>query len=207
MTHSAANLPSCSDRRKSLRHYLTRPMRAELIYGRQRIAIESGSISNISKDGIGLRTTVQGMKVIAGATVTIAVPQTDKVLTLSGKVTTIRSGIDIGILIDAEAQSALGDMFDSERDSAVVSAPQAGKSRLGGTVSISARHPMRWALQAGATRFDLSGVVALDSSGIGMLLRLNEREGVTIEKCSSHVCRLVKLCGTANLCSPDCESA
>ena len=198
---------SRSDRRGSLRHYLTRPVRAELVYGCQRIAIESGAIYDISEGGVGVRTS-QRMTVPSGAAVTIAVPQDDRVLTMAGKVATNRNGYELGICVGGGPQAnPLVDMLGDRLESAAVSPPQHGKAHLSGTLSLAARHPIRWAVEAGATRLDMSEVSVLDSSGIGLLLQTNARHGVTIEKCSAQVCRLVRLCGVATVCADDCRQA
>lgn len=205
MDHFASSAAR-ADRRESPRHYLARPMRAEVVYGRQRIAIESGAICDVSRQGLGLRAS-HSMKLVPGAAVTIAVSQDDKVTTLYGQVATVRHGIELGIKVGGAGHNPLLDMLGRGVDSAVVSAPRNGKASLSGTVTITARHPIRWAVDAGATCLDMSDVTTLDSSGLGLLLHVNERHAITIEKCTPQVCRLIKLCQTQRLCAADCPKA
>ena len=204
--HHAIATPRGADRRESPRHYLARPMRAEVVYGRQHIAVESGAICDVSRQGLGLRAS-QSMKLTAGAVVTVAVSQDDKVTTLYGTVATVRHGVELGIKVGGAGQNPLLDMLGRGVDSAVVSAPKNGKASLSGTVSITARHPIRWAVDAGATCLDLSDVRMLDSSGLGLLLHVNERNAITVENCTPQVCRLIKLCQTQRLCAADCANA
>lgn len=206
MSPSYADRMLRADRRESQRHYLTRPLRAELVFGRQRIGIESGRICDISDGGIGVRA-LQRMNLGSGAALTVAVVRDDKVVTLSGRVATIRHGTDIGVQVAPDDGKSLVEALDAGRDSVTATPPRDGRASLAGTVSMAARHPVRWVLKAGATRLDMSGVTALDSSGIGLLLQINERDGVTIEKCAPQVCRIIKFCRTATLCSPDCRNA
>lgn len=203
MNSLSTETSTCADRREAPRHYLTWPMRAELVYGGHRMLVGSGSICNISKVGIGLRSSGQA-KIAPGTPFTIAISRNDQVVTLTGKVAAVRQGVDIGIQLGSSAANPLLDMLDENLESAVVTPPQHGVARLSGTVSMAARHPIRWAIQAGARRVNLAAVTALDSSGIGMLLQFHDRDGLTIERCPPHVCRLIKLCGTAALCSAEC---
>lgn len=202
MTTPASSTASRGDRRGSPRQYLTRPVRAEIVYGRQRMAIESGVIYDLSEEGIGMRAA-HWIKLAAGTPVTVAVPRDKEVVTLSGSIAVVRGGLDIGIKVDGRGDNPLLGQFEG----AAVSAQAKGKTRLTGALSMSARHPVRWALQAGVRRLDLSGVTTVDSSGIGMLLQLMERDGVTIENCADKVCRLVKMCGIRGLCAPECPAA
>ncbi|MDD5248097.1 MAG: PilZ domain-containing protein [Rhodocyclaceae bacterium] len=203
MNRSATTTLQRSERRELPRHYLTRPMRAELVWGRQRFGVASGAIADLSKAGLGLRTA-RRMGIAPGAMVTVAIPRQDKVLTLSGTVAASRGGYDIGISLDG---NPLFEMLGGELDSVSVSLPQDGKARLCGSVTLNARHPIGWAIAAGARRFDMGAASALDSSGIGMLLQFNERHGVTVGNCAPQVCRLIKLCGTPALCAGDCRKA
>jgi hypothetical protein len=206
MNRSATESAQRCDRRESLRHYLTRPLRAELVWGRRRFAIESGAIADVSTAGLGLRIA-RRMRIAPGAVVTVAIPQPNRVLTLSGTVAAIRAGYDIGIELGERDGNPLFDMLGGELDSVAVSLPQNGKARLSGSVTLSARHAVGWAIESGAARLDMSAATALDSSGIGMLLRFNERSGVTLGNCAPQVCRLIKLCGTSALCPADCRNS
>lgn len=205
MNHFASSAAR-ADRRESPRHYLAKPMRAELVYGHQRIAIESAAICDVSREGLGLRAT-HAMKLAPGAVLTIAVSQDDKVVTLFGKVAAIRHGVELGLKMGGAGHNPLLDMLGRGVDSAVISAPKDGKSRLSGTVTMTARHPIRWAVNAGATRLDMSEVTGLDSSGLGLLLQVNERHDITVEKCTPYVCRLIKLCRSQTLCAADCAAS
>lgn len=204
MNRPSSAASSGADRRSSPRHYLARPMQAELIYGRQRIAIESGRISNISQEGIGLRSSAP-VKLVPGAMVTVATRQGDQIVTASGTLKSIRYGVELGLTLCKH--NPLFGMLGDKLGSATVSVPEKGLARLSGTIALSSRHPINWAIKGGAKVLNMTGVATIDSAGIGMLLMFNERDGLRIEKCLPEVCRLIKMCRPAALCAPDCQHA
>lgn len=198
-----ASNSSLENRRKSLRHYLSRNIPAELVFGRQRIAVESGRIADISDAGIGIRAA-QPVPLKPGAAVTVATTVADRVVTLSGRVAFARHGRDLGIEIAGrEDRDRLGEIAGCN-DSVAVANPDGQRTHVSGKVSMAARHPIRWALQAGVSRLDLSRATDIDSSGLGLLLMLNERDGLRIENCADQVCRLVDLTRLQRICIADC---
>lgn len=205
MSHHAHPPAAHGDRRKATRHYLTRPMRAELVWGRQRFAVESGAISNISEVGLSLRLQ-RYMKMPPQGQVTIAVPYHDRVLTLAGRIASLHSGGELGFTLEGGGNPLFA-MLGRELDGASVSPPQNGKAHVAGNLTMAARHPVKWAIDAGATRLDMSGVTALDASAIGMLLKFGERHGIRLGDCSSCVCQLVSACAAPALCAVDCKKA
>ncbi|NVN88923.1 MAG: hypothetical protein HXX15_22855 [Rhodopseudomonas sp.] len=128
-------------------------------------------------------------------------------LTLTGEVTSARDGIHFGIKVKEAGRPALRAILDGTAGSVTVSAPQGGRAQLTGTLSMSGRRPLQWVANEGVSRLDLSRVTEVDSSGLGLMLLMNERSGVTVENCSPHVCALIKLCGTPALCAPECPKA
>lgn len=195
-----------ADRRGSPRHYLARPLRAELIFGCRRVAIEASRIDDISDHGIGLRAA-SPIKLVPGTTITVAAAQQDAVWTVSGAVASIRGGIHIGVKVAVAERAALLAALGRHPDSVTVSPPRNGRSHATGTLSMSARHPIQWAVNGGATRLNLAAVTAIDSAGIGLLLLLNERHALSVEGCSPQVCRFIKLCRMQGLCAADCRGA
>lgn len=195
-----------TDRRGSPRHYLARPLRAELIFGCRRVAIAASRIDDLSDHGIGLRSA-SPIKLAPGATITVAAAQRDAVWTVSGEVASIRGGIHVGVKVDAAQRQALLAALGRKPDSVTISPPQNGRSHAAGILSMCARHPIQWAVNGGATRLNLAAVTAIDSAGIGLLLLLNERHALSVEGCSPQVCRFIKLCGMQGLCAAGCRSA
>lgn len=195
-----------TDRRESLRHYLAQPLQAELIYGSRRVAIEHSRIGDISDQGIGLRAA-QPVRLAPGAAITIAAAKQDKVWTVTGEVASISNGVHIGVRVGDAERDALLAFLGHSADTVTIAPPQNGRARAAGKLSLAARHPVQWAVKAGATRLNLAAVTAIDSSGIGLLLVFNERSGLSVEMCAPHICRFIKLCGAPTLCAPDCRGA
>ena len=195
-----------SDRRESPRHYLAQPPHAELIYGRRRMAFEQSRIGDISEHGIGVRAT-QPVRIAPGTSITNATAQDDRVWTVTGEVASVSDGIHIGVKVSAAERAALLAFLGRNPDSVTISPPQDCRSQVAGKLSLSARHPLQWAVKAGAVRLNLAAVTAIDSSGIGLLLVLNERSAVCVDMCAPQICRFLKLCGTPTLCAPDCQRA
>lgn len=191
------------NRRKSLRHYLSREMPVEVVYGQRRIAVESGRISDISEQGIGVRAA-QPLRLAPGVAVTVAAAFADQVITIPGKVAFTRGGHEIGIAVASDDGHAELSRIAGSVDSVAVGNPDGARTQLSGKISMAARHPIQWAIRAGVSRIDLQRATEIDSSGIGLLLILNERDGLRIENCPSQVCRLVTLAKLDQLCSPDC---
>lgn len=196
-----------ADRRACPRHYLTRPLRAELVYGRTRFSLDSGCVGNVSRSGLGLRTDSR-VGASAGTIATVALAKDDKqVLTLCGEVVSVRNGIDLGIRLLERDLQRLGDWLGGGLDSTAITSPKNGLSQVSGKLSVASLHPLRWAVAEGANRLDLGEVTDIDSAGIALLLRLNEKSGVTVEACPPHVCRLLRLVAGSELCSGCCSKA
>lgn len=206
MSHHKPAIGSHHDRRKATRHYLTRPLRADLIWGRQRVAIESAAISNVSEGGVGLRV-LRHMKAGPVGQVTVAVSHRDRVFTLAGKVAAFGASCEVGVALPEPERNPLLDLLEDELESASVSLGHDGKAHVAGNFTIAARHAVKWAIESGAKVLHMKDVKALDASAIGMLLKLNEREGVKVDDCPQCVCRLVQGCALPALCSPDCAKA
>jgi len=147
------------------------------------------------------------VRIAPGTAITIAAAQQERVWTVTGELASISNGIHIGVKVsDAERQGLLA-FLGTLPDSVTISPPQSGRSHATGKLSLSARHPVQWAINAGASRLNLAAVTAIDSSGIGLLLVLNERSGLSVEMCAPQVCRFIRMCGAPTLCAPDCRCA
>lgn len=191
------------NRRKFQRHYLSANIRAEVVFGRQRIGVESSRICDVSDHGVGLRAT-QFVPLKPGTAVTLATNLADRVLTIHGRVAYSRFGRDLGIEVeDSAARAELGRFADSV-DTVTVGGIDGARTQVAGKISMAARHPVAWALRGGASRLDLARATDIDSSGLGLLLLLNERDGVQVENCATQVCRLVDLARLGRICAPDC---
>jgi hypothetical protein len=206
MSHHKAAIGSHHDRRKATRHYLTRPLRADLIWGRQRVAIESAAISDVSENGVGLRV-LRHMKAGPQGNVTVAVAHRDRVFTLAGKVAAFGSTCEVGVMLPEPEHNPLLDLLAGELESASVSLGHEGKAHVAGKLTIAARHAVKWAIESGVKVLHMKDVTALDASAIGMLLKLNERDGIKVDDCPQCVCRMVRGCALPALCSPDCARA
>ncbi|MDO8931241.1 MAG: hypothetical protein Q7U97_02510 [Rhodocyclaceae bacterium] len=200
--HSTA-YTAARDRRRSQRHYFDRQMPAEVVYGQHRLAIESGWIGNISTQGLGLRAS-KPVRLALGAPITVAAPRGGEVVTVHGKLVSLRHGTELGIEVAArDGQTALNTLgHDVKR--VAVSNPAKGRTRISGKISLAARHPIQWAIQSGASTLDMSGATELDSAGLGLLLILNERHSLKIEKCPPQICRLIALARIGTVCAADC---
>lgn len=191
------------NRRKTQRQYLARHIPVELVHGQRRIAIESAWISDISPRGIGLHST-QPIALSPGAQITLATTRGDHVLTIPGRIVSVRHGHEFGIETNSpEARDSLRAIAETT-DSVAVTNPQQGRTQVSGRFTMAARHPIQWAIQAGAKRIDMRGSNEIDSSGLGLLLLMNERNGLQIENCPSGVCRTIGLVGIGRICAPDC---
>lgn len=191
------------ENRRFQRHYLSSNIAAEVVFGRQRIGIESGRICDVSDHGVGLRSA-QFVPLRPGAAVTVATSVADRVVTICGRVAYSRYGRDIGIEVDdGHARAQLGHLADNV-PSVTVGGIDGGCTQVSGKLTMAARHPIGWALRRGVSRLDLSRAGDIDSSGLGLLLMLNERDGIQIEKCSAQVCRLVDLARLERICASDC---
>lgn len=191
------------ENRRFQRHYLSSNISAEVVFGRQRIGIESGRICDVSDHGIGLRST-QFVPLKPGTAVTLATSLADRVVTIHGRVAYARFGRDLGIEVeDGAARAELGRLAGSV-DTVTVGGIDGGRTQVSGKLTMAARHPIGWALRSGVSRLDLSRAKDIDSSGLGLLLMLNERDGVRVEKCAPQVCRLVDLARLGRICAPDC---
>jgi len=191
------------ENRRFQRHYLSSNMPAEVVFGRQRIGVESGRICDVSDHGIGLRSA-QFVPLKPGAAVTVATSVADRVVTIYGRVAYSRYGRDIGIEVDdGHARAQLGALAGNV-PTVTVGGVDCGCTRVSGRLSMAARHPIGWALRSGASRLDLSRATDIDSSGLGLLLMLNERDGVQVEKCPPQVCRLVDLARLGRICASGC---
>lgn len=196
-----------AERRSSLRHYLTRPLRAELVYGAACFALDSGCVGNISRCGLGLRSDAR-VGARPGTLATVAVAQDgSEVLTLSGEVVSIRNGIDLGIKLRQSDLQRLALWLGEGLDSTAVSTPENGLAHVSGELSVASLHPLRWAVEGGATRLNLRDVVKIDSAGIALLLMLKDKAGVTLEACPDHVCRLLRMVAGSSLCAGHCAKA
>lgn len=194
---------SNQENRRFQRHYLSSNIRTEVVFGRQRIGVESGRICDVSDQGIGLRAA-QFTPLKPGVPVTLATHLADRVVTIHGRVAYSRFGRELGIEVaDGDARAELGRLAGSV-DTVTVGGIDGTRTQVSGKVSMAARHPVAWALRSGASRLDLSRATDIDSSGLGLLLLLNERDGVRIENCAARVCRLVDLARLGRICSTDC---
>lgn len=202
MTDSSTDLHGAADRRRALRHYLAHPPQAELIFGNSALNFASGWIENVSDHGIGLHA-IKPVALQPGSRVTVAGHHHDKVWTLNGRVASIDGGVYIGINVDEQVGQPGSGLDEACADSITVSSPEGGCASVSGKISMAARRPVQWAINSGATRLNMAGATALDSAGIGLLLIVHERNGLTIEKCNPQMCRLIKLC-SKTLCAPDC---
>ena len=207
MHQSFAEAAQGAERRACPRHYLTRPLRAELIYGRARFGLDSGSVGNVSRTGLGLRADLRvGAHPGTLATVALA-KEGSEIMTLSGEVASVRNGFDIGIkLVDSDLQR-LRDWLGEGLDSTAISSPKNGLAHVSGKLSVSSLHPVRWATTAGARRLNLEAVTAIDSAGIALLMLFGEKEGVRVEDCPEQVCRLLRLAARSGLCAASCARA
>ena len=191
-----------------MRHYLTQPLSAELIYGFRRVNIETGQIDNISKGGLGIQLRRPLPALQSGTPVTVAMAREDSVWTMTGKVASILGGSQIGVKVADDEHPPFPDLLGTLAQACVtVSPPRNGKASVIGNFSMSARHPIQWAVSGGALVLDLAQVTSIDSAGIGLLLLLSERNGVRIERCAPLVCRTIKLCKVPGLCVTDCSEA
>lgn len=201
--HASSSRSPSANRRKWMRQYFAQQMPVDLIYGRRRIAVESGWISDVSRQGLGLRSA-QLIRLPLGAPVTVATSVADKVVTVSGAVASSRHGAEVGVLVATpDAQGNLMELAAGVKTVAV-SNPDDGRTCVAGKMSMAARHPIQWALNAGARRLDMKDVTELDSAGLGLLLLNHERHGLTIENCPTHVCRMIELTGLRRLCTSSC---
>lgn len=203
MSAADRHAQSTANRRKWMRQYLDREMPVEVIIGARRFAIASGWINNVSRQGIGLRSA-QPIRLPAGVPVTVATHLADQVVTVSGVVASSQNDIRVGITVAcSNAQNSLVGIADSVKTVAV-SNPEDGRTSVSGKMSMAARHPIQWALKAGVKRLDMRGVTELDSAGLGLLLLNHERHGLTVENCSSQICRLIDMTRLHQLCATDC---
>lgn len=197
------NDAAAGNRRKTQRQYLSRQMPVEVVFGKRRIAVEHGWICDVSPQGLGLRSP-QPIRIPTGSPVTLATSVGDKVVTLAGKVVSSRHNCEFGIELESsDAKDSLRTIAN-EVDSVSVASPEDGCSHLAGKFSMSARHPIQWAIRAGAKRIDLTRATEIDSAGIGLLMILHERHGLTIEHCPHNVCRMVELARIGQVCTSDC---
>lgn len=199
--HASNN--TAENRRKAPRYYLSRDIPAEVVFGRQRIAIESGRISDVSDSGIGVRAA-QPIPLKPGTPITVATTFADRVIAIPGRLAFSRYGRDLGIEVTArDARDQLAQIAHGA-GSVAVGNPDGKLTHVSGKVSMAARHPIRWAMRAGVSRLELSRATDIDSSGLGLLLMLNERDNLQIANCASLVCRLVDLTRSQRLCADDC---
>lgn len=197
------NDTAAGNRRKTQRQYLARHMPVEVVFGQRRIAVEHGWICDVSPGGIGLRSP-QPIRIPPGTAITLAASVGDKVVTIAGKVASSRHAHEFGIEVESrDAQESLRAIAD-EIESVAVAAPEGNCSQLSGKFSMSARHPIQWAIRGGAKRIDLARATEIDSAGLGLLMMLNERHRLTIENCPGRICRMVGLARLGQVCAPDC---
>lgn len=197
------NDTAAANRRKAQRQYLARHMPVEVVFGQRRITVEHGWISDVSSGGIGVRSP-QPIPIPAGTPITLAASVGDKVVTIAGKVASSRHAHEFGIQVESrDAQECLKSIA-GEVESVAVAAPEGDRSQLSGKFSMSARHPIQWAIRGGAKRIDLARATEIDSAGLGLLLMLNERHQLTVENCPDRICRLVGLARIGQVCAPDC---
>ena len=197
------NDTTAGNRRKTQRQYLARHVPVEVVFGQRRIAVEHGWICDISPGGIGLRSP-QPIRIPPGTAITLAASVGDKVVTIAGKVASSRHAHEFGIEVESrDAQECLKTVA-GEVESVAVAAPEGSRSQLSGKFSMSARHPIQWAIRGGAKRIDLARATEIDSAGLGLLLMLNERHRLTIENCPERICRMVRLARIDQVCAADC---
>ena len=192
------NIALRADRRQDQRHYLMKVVKADLVFGHQRIKVETGRIGDISDKGLGVHP-LGPLDIKPATPITIAVRHDESVLSISGEVASVHYG-HLGIRVDQRQQSALPKLIEAYQERIVVSPPLNGLSHVKGTVSMFARFPMQWAVTLGATHFDLSQVKQIDSSGVGLLLMLSDRHGIKLLNCSDKICQLIELCKVPALC-------
>lgn len=194
---------AAGNRRKTQRQYLARHMPVEVVFGQRRLAVEHGWISDVSPRGIGLRSP-QPISIPAGSPVTLATTVGDRVITIAGRVASCRHAHEFGIEVESrDAQECLKAVA-GEVESVAVANPEGNCSQLSGKLSMAARHPIQWAIRAGAKRIDLARATEIDSAGLGLLLMLNERHGLAIENCPDCICRMVGLARIGKVCTPGC---
>jgi hypothetical protein len=187
-----------SDRRASSREYLMRVVNAEILYGFKKIHIDTGRIGDVSANGIGVRPN-NSIHLKPKMPITIAAQQDGSIISISGRVASINYG-HVGIEVVDDHHGALRNLTDRHQERVTISPPVAGVSRISGMLSMFARHPMHWAINLGAQRFDLSQVNQMDSSGIGLLLLMRQLYQINIENCPPRTCQLVNLCRHPDLC-------
>lgn len=194
---------TAQNRRKSQRQYLAHRVPVELIHGSRRFSIASAWICDLSSRGIGLRSA-QTLALKPGTPITLATTCGEQVLTVPGRIVSARHGQEFGIEADTpEARDSLRAIAETA-DSVAVTSPDQGRSRISGRVSMAARHPVQWAINGGATCIDMTEATEIDSSGLGLLLLLNERCGLSIEGCPEGICRTIGLVSLSRLCAADC---
>ncbi len=191
-------MPLNSDRRASSREYLMRVVNAEILYGFSKIHFDSGRIGDVSANGIGVSPN-NSILLNPKMPITIAAQQDGSIISISGRVASINYG-HVGIEVTEDHNGALRTLAARHHERVAISPPIAGVSRISGMLSMFARHPMRWAINLGAERFDLSQVNDMDSSGIGLLLRVRELQQITVENCPPRICQLINLCRDSGLC-------
>lgn len=187
------------DRRSSVREYFMRVVDAEIMFGQRGITFEKVRIGDVSKEGIGVRPYNSLLALKPGMAITVATPIDGAIVSLPGRVASTNYG-HVGIEIGAEHHASLHEFTRQHADRVAITHPAGGVSRVSGMLSMFARHPMRWAIDLGARRFDLSQVRQMDSSGIGLLLLMQQMHGIGIEKCPPRICQLVNLCRENGLC-------
>lgn len=195
-----------SDRRRMLRFYLNQRPLADILVGRQRIAMEAAQISDASAGGLGIRCH-QAIRAPRGAPVTVATRIDHQVMVFTGQVASNRNGFDVGIEIGEEGQRRALAAFANEQVGVAVTMIAKDTARVTGRVSMAARHALGWAVDAGARSFDMGAATAVDSAGLGLLLMLRERHAVTIRRCSRPVCALISMTNLPMLCEGGCGGA